>query len=128
MKLVLKPGGYIYITTRSKGFPYHGYPYDYWRFEASDLIKIFRDFEIIRIERDWEAPGVFLKARKPIKWEPIDLSDIALYSILLGKRVRELASIRMPYLRKIGITICNSRIKWLLPGVLLNRVTRMLYT
>jgi len=66
MKLVLKPGGYIYITTRSKGFPYHGYPYDYWRFEASDLIKIFRDFEIIKIERDWEAPRVFLKTRKPI--------------------------------------------------------------
>ena len=66
MKLVLRSGGYIYITTRSKGFSYHGYPYDYWRFEASDLIKIFRDFEIIKIERDWEAPGAFLKARKPI--------------------------------------------------------------
>ena len=64
MKIVLKPGGYTYITTRSKGFPYHGYPYDYWRFEASDLIEIFRDFEIIRIERDWEAPGGIFKGEK----------------------------------------------------------------
>ena len=118
MKLVLKPGGYIYITTRSKGFPYHGYPYDYWRYEASDLIKIFRDFEIIRIERDWEAPGVFLKARKPINWRSIDLNEIALYSILLGKDVRKLTSTRTPYLRRVGILICTSRIKWLLPGIL----------
>jgi SAM-dependent methyltransferase len=128
MKLVLKPGGYIYITTRSKGFPYHGYPYDYWRFEASDLIKIFRDFEIIRIERDWEAPGVFLKARKPINYRPIDLKDVVLYSVLLGKNVRELTSTRMPYLRRVGIIVCNSRIKWLLPGILLNRIIRKLCT
>jgi SAM-dependent methyltransferase len=128
MKFVLKSGGYIYITTRSKGFPYHGYPYDYWRFEVSDLIKIFRDFEIIRIERDWEAPGVFLKARKPINWRPIDLNDIALYSVLLGKDVRELISTRTPYLRRVGILVCNSRIKWLLPGILLNRVIRKLCT
>jgi SAM-dependent methyltransferase len=126
MKLVLKRGGYIYITTRSRGFPYHGYPYDYWRFETGDLIKIFRDFEIIRLERDWEAPGVFLKARKPINWRPIDLNDVALHSILLGKRVsvRELTSTKIPYLRRIGIIICNSRIKWLLPGVLLYRIIK----
>jgi hypothetical protein len=30
------------------------------------MIRIFSDFEVIRLEADWEAPGVFLKARKPI--------------------------------------------------------------
>jgi len=30
------------------------------------MIRIFGDFEVIRLEADWEAPGVFLKARKPI--------------------------------------------------------------
>jgi len=59
MKYALKPNGYI--TTRSRGFIYHGYPYDYWRYEINDMIKIFKDFKIIRLESDWEGPGVFLK-------------------------------------------------------------------
>lgn len=65
MKAVLRPGGLIYITTRSRGFPYHAHPHDYWRFEPEDIVRIFGDFEILALERDWEAPGVFLKARKP---------------------------------------------------------------
>jgi len=64
MKNVLKPGGYIYITTRSYGFPYHGHPYDFWRYETEDLKKIFSDFNIIKLIRDYEAPGVFFKGQK----------------------------------------------------------------
>jgi hypothetical protein len=30
------------------------------------MVRVFRDFEIIRLERVWEEPGVFLKARKPL--------------------------------------------------------------
>jgi SAM-dependent methyltransferase len=41
MKLVLKCGGIIYITTRSHGFQYHGYPYDFWRYDLEDMNKIF---------------------------------------------------------------------------------------
>jgi SAM-dependent methyltransferase len=102
MKTVLKRGGYIYITTRSRGFPYHAYPYDFWRYEPSDIIKIFRDFEIIKLEPDWETPGVFLKARKPFNWKPIDLNDIALYSIIIGKRTRKIVHLSdMPFIRRI---------------------------
>ncbi|MEM4488737.1 MAG: class I SAM-dependent methyltransferase [Desulfurococcaceae archaeon] len=66
MREVLKPGGYIYITTRSRGFSYHGYPYDFWRYEVGDMRRIFADFEIINLSVDHEAPGVFVKARKPL--------------------------------------------------------------
>ena len=80
MKDVLKPPG-AYITTRSRGFLYYGYPYDFsydfWRYKAEDMRRIFADFEIINLSADWEAPGVFVKARKPKGYMPIDLSDIA---------------------------------------------------
>ena len=68
MKRVLKPGGYIYITTRSRGFPYHGYLHDYWRYEIEDMKEIFADFDIIILTRDHEALGVFprLKSRRII--------------------------------------------------------------
>jgi hypothetical protein len=85
MKRVLKRGGYIYITTRSYGYPYHPAPYDFWRYEIEDMKKIFSDFEIIKLVKDHEASGVFLKAKKILN-TLIDLSNIALYSIVLGKR------------------------------------------
>ncbi len=110
MKAVLKPGGFIYITTRSRGFPYHGYPHDYWRYEIEDMEKIFGDFEIIALEKDWEAPGVFLKARKPTNWSPNDLSQIELYSMVLGRRTREIVGMdKAPLARKLGIRLCQSR-------------------
>src|SRR5258706_10080849 len=31
MKRVLRPGGLLILTTRGPGFPYHGFPHDYWR-------------------------------------------------------------------------------------------------
>ena len=37
MKEVLKPNGYIYITTVERGFPLHSYPYDFWRYEFDDM-------------------------------------------------------------------------------------------
>ena len=112
MKVVLKRGGFIYLTTRSLGFGYHAYPHDYWRYEPSDMVRIFRDFEIIRLEVDWEGPGVFLKARKPMDWRPADLSGIALYSMVLGKRTTSIPELQsMPLSRKLMLKLIELMLK-----------------
>ena len=76
-KRVLRPGGVLYLTTRSPGFPYHGYPADFWRFTTEDMEAIFSEFEIVTVEGDPSEPGVFVKARKPRrrKFVETDLSD-----------------------------------------------------
>lgn len=76
-KRVLKPGGVLFITTRSPGFQYHAYPEDHWRYTLDDMKAIFSEFEIIALENDPSEPGVFLKARKPRrkKFVETDMSD-----------------------------------------------------
>lgn len=83
-KRILKPGGVLFITTRSKGFPYHGYPGDYWRYEDIDMREIFSDFEILSLAwdlKDQMGPGIFIKAKRPEDFVEKDLSDYELYSI-----------------------------------------------
>jgi SAM-dependent methyltransferase len=90
LKNICKPNGIIIITTRSKGFPYHGYPYDFWRFELDDVKQIFSDFIIDKIESDTTDPGVFLKLRKPITFIENNLSDFPLFSIITEQRVLDI--------------------------------------
>jgi cyclopropane fatty-acyl-phospholipid synthase-like methyltransferase len=118
MKQVLKLGGYI--TTRSKGFPHHAYPYDYWRYELSDMKAIFSDFEIVCLRKDHMDPGVFLKARKPLNWASTNLDNTALYSIILGKRTKEIPSIEdAPLSRRLMFRFLNSKARYLVPGTLI---------
>jgi SAM-dependent methyltransferase len=86
LKEVLCPGGTLVITTRSRGFGVHAYPYDFWRYEPEDMRRIFGDLEIESLERDPTRPGVFLKARKAQGFEPARLDGVALYSIIRGER------------------------------------------
>jgi len=86
IKNVCINGGLIIITTRSFGFKYHGYPYDFWRFEIDDMKKIFSDCEILVLEKDPQAPGVFIKVRKPENFKENDLSKIDLFSMATGKK------------------------------------------
>jgi hypothetical protein len=63
--------------------------------------KIFSDFEIIKLIKDHEAPGIFLKVKKTSN-ALIDLSNIALYSMILGKRTTLIPKLSdMPLQRRL---------------------------
>lgn len=65
LKVAVKPGGHLAVTTRSPGFPKHDYPGDWWRFTQDHMRDMFADFEILALESERNEPGVFMYARKP---------------------------------------------------------------
>ena len=86
--------------------------------------KIFSDFEIIKLIKDHEAPGVFLKVKK-ISNILIDLSNIALYSMILGRRttlIPELSDIPL----QRGLTLKLSSLNAKLIGILSMLISRNL--
>jgi len=89
LKQICKPGGIIIITTRSKGFIFHSYPYDYWRYEVEDMISIFADCRIIKAEPDPESIGVFVKVQKPEDFDEKDLSDYKIFNIVCKRRINK---------------------------------------
>lgn len=105
-KNICRPNGVILITTRSKGYPYHGAPYDFWRYELEDINSLFSDFEILNSERDHSEPGVFIKARRPDGFVERDFSDYKLYSIVTNKRMIgiEERDVKTFYFKRIYLT------------------------
>lgn len=101
LKNVLKPMGKLLITTRSKGQLYHGYPFDFWRYEIEDMEKIFSDMKIVKLEKDPLSPGVFVNVEKNIQFEESDLDSLKLYSIITGKRTLMISDIAFLYSRII---------------------------
>lgn len=93
MKRVLRPNGVLLITTRSKGFGYHGYPFDFWRYELRDLESIFSDMDISALEPDPLQQGVFLKARKPPDFCGNDLLQFELFSVVRNRRCRDVSGL-----------------------------------
>jgi SAM-dependent methyltransferase len=94
-KNILRPGGKIFIGTRSRGFDYHGYPYDFWRYELDDMRKIFSDFTINFLEPDPAGHGLFLKATKPEEFKEKDLSAFRLYSVVSRRRIKSVTLLEM---------------------------------
>jgi SAM-dependent methyltransferase len=92
MKRVLREGGRLILTTRSRGYPWHGAPLDYWRYGIDDMRNIFRDFDDLVVEPDPQEVGVFVSGSKPVAFQEANLSSIALYSIVTGKREGEIDS------------------------------------
>ncbi len=116
IKNICRTDGLILISTRSHGFIYHGFPYDYWRYEVSDLEYIFSDCLIEKIEKDRYAPGVLLKVKKPKTFKEKDLSDYELYSIVLDKKIKRVEEkdsrgFQKRYLRRQGIVQKISRVQ-----------------
>jgi len=102
IKSICRTKGIILLTTRSYGFSYHGYPYDFWRYEIKDMEYIFRDCNIQKLEKDPQK-GVFIKVVKPEIFIEQDLSEYKLYSIVSNKILKELSDkdLRSWYFKKM---------------------------
>ena len=80
IKKILRPNGYLVLTTRSPGFPLHSWPDDWWRFTLRDMELIFSDCEIIALKPEVACAGVFIKVKKPIHFFENAL-DMDVYSM-----------------------------------------------
>jgi len=108
LKRILKPKGTLLLTTRSKGFNYHGYPYDFWRYEVDDIKAIFSDLSIEVIEKDYLKPGVFVKARKPVTFSQKYLKTHELYSIVSRRRCKKITEFDIFFLN-LKRRLCRCR-------------------
>ncbi|MEP6624724.1 MAG: methyltransferase domain-containing protein [Acidimicrobiia bacterium] len=120
LKDLLADDGVLLVTTRSYGFPYHAFPYDFWRYETDDMRGIFSDFAIEDIATDPVAPGVFLTARRPTGMQPTDLETVELYSMITRQRCRDLSdtAVRRFFAKRRALQIAGK----LLPANLKSRV------
>lgn len=100
LKEITRPGGILLVTTRSEGFPLHGYPFDFWRYSLSDMELIFSDFEIMVLENDTDDAGVLICAKKPRSFREQSLKSHRLFSIILGKRVSTSSIYTILWVRK----------------------------
>lgn len=90
IKNICKPNGIILIIVPSD-WPYHEYPYDFWRYKRKDVENIFSDCEILNLEEDPKKPSlVYAKIRKPSKFTEKDLSDYQLHSVIVNRRIIEI--------------------------------------
>lgn len=114
IKKLLSNNGLVYITTRSYGFGIHYAPLDYWRYEISDMQTLFSDFNILKLERDNQFPGIFLVARKESLFDEnlVQVPTDGLYSILIGKKTTNVIEITQARtIVKLTFLLHNSNFK-----------------
>lgn len=75
---VLKPGGYLIVSTPTFGFPIHRYPKDYFRY-GEDAYReiIFKGFKILNLVhvKDYlDQPGICCVGQKPGGTKPTPVS------------------------------------------------------
>lgn len=122
LKGVLAEGGVVLLTTRSKGFHFHGYPADFWRFSMGDIRAVFSDMSIEVLEPDAvESPGVMLFARAA-SGEPVDLDAISVYSVLRRRRIYR--STRLDWWVSVGLAGMRKVGKMVLPDLAWERARR----
>ncbi len=129
-KNVLVGGGKIMITTRSKGFAYHGSPYDFWRYEIADMQAIFSDFTIDKLIADPTEPGIFLLATKPADFKENDLSSYRLYSIMKRRNIIDSASVvptRFDIQLNKSVTKVRTEVGAFLPRAFKSYVKKLMY-
>jgi SAM-dependent methyltransferase len=93
MLSVLRPGGLLLVTTRSPGFPFHYGPFDWWRFEVADMETMFGGAELIALEHDPIAPGVFVLVRT--RDQTPEVPRLALYSVITGRRTSTVSDLEV---------------------------------
>lgn len=80
MKMMLRGRGLLVVTSCCPGFPYHGYPHDYWRYTVDDFLAIFADLDVELCDTHQYEPseiyGVLLKGWRTEKSGLLDLSTI----------------------------------------------------
>lgn len=116
LKRVVAAGGFLIVTTRSRGYPFHAAPFDYWRYELDDMRAIFADMEIEALSSDPLYPGVFACLRKPRSFQETPTANIALFSILTGRRQvgvtdRDELRIKLGSPRRIVSTLLPARVR-----------------
>jgi SAM-dependent methyltransferase len=93
LKGVLRSGGVLVATTRSRGFEFHGYPLDFWRYETDDVAAIFADLRVEMLEPDPDDPGVFFRVRRLASFRERDVSAHGLYSVVRRRRALSLTGL-----------------------------------
>jgi len=83
MHSVLKIGGKLIISVPTMDTPYHGFPYDFWRYTTKDLEHLFSFMKVIDAYDTEGACIILEKQSDPFYFD----STYPVYSILRGKPI-----------------------------------------